>query len=78
MNLLGIALGLVRLAQSLLGWLDRREVRKDAQARAARAALAETVELLRHAKQIDQDTANLSPDARKRVRDAIRRNTTDE
>ena len=70
---LSVVNALVKLAHGVVGWLDRRRLMQAGEARAAREALSETLEIVSYAKRVDRDTANLSRDARERLRRAIRR-----
>lgn len=77
MGWLSLISGLVKLAGKLAGWLDDRQKIESGKARAVRDALNETLEIIEYAKRVDVDTADLSPDARRRVRDAIKRTVRD-
>ncbi len=66
--------GLVQVANGIVGYLDRRGRLTMHKKAALFEVLGETQEVIEYARSVDVDTADLSRDARERVRDAIRRN----
>jgi energy-coupling factor transporter ATP-binding protein EcfA2 len=55
-----------------MGWLQDRQMIDAGEAKAMKESLDETLELVEYASRVDRDTSSLSPDARQRVRDALR------
>jgi hypothetical protein len=69
---LAVLRGILKLASGIAGWLQDRQLIEAGEAKAMKEALDEAHELAEYASRVDRDTSDLSPDARKRVRDALR------
>jgi hypothetical protein len=69
---LAVLRGILGLARGIMGWLQDQQMLDAGEAKAIRESLDETLELVEYASRVDRDTGSLSPDARERVRNALR------
>jgi len=65
--------GLLKLANALAGWLQDRQLIEAGKAKALKEVTDEALDVARYAERVDRHTADLSPAARERVRNALRR-----
>lgn len=67
--------GALKVVGGLIDHLNRKQLMDAGAAKAAKETVDETLELVEYAQKVDRDTSGLSPAARERMRDAIRRHT---